>query len=156
MLRARRQRLALLAALLWIVSVVGLPAVHEGLHDLLAPHRHDLGGMVLIESLDDLTHVHDNGSLHYLGGDHTTSRPPRTRRGASHDGRPRLGTTSHGNGSLAHHAAAIRPATPPITAPLPVDRQETFVVAAIALEPIERACCTPMARGPPERPQSGA
>lgn len=143
MLRARaRARMALAACVLWLAGVEALPAVHEALHDHLAPHRHD-GGSIITVSFEGTTHVHPDGTIHYVA--------PRSR-GAGHpvhDDRPRAGDLAGHGAGLAHHAAAIAPAAWPITAPLPIDRRPIILATA----PIPRLADPPdpaaTARGPP-------
>ena len=65
-----RARLALAACALWLCGVEVLPAIHEGLHHLLAPHRHD-GGTLITVSFEDTTHRHPDGSIHFVA-----ARPP--------------------------------------------------------------------------------
>ena len=63
--RAVRARMALAACALWLAGVEALPAVHEGLHDQLAPHRHDAGAIITV-SLEDTTHRHPDGTIHFV------------------------------------------------------------------------------------------
>jgi hypothetical protein len=140
--RSARARMALVACILWLTGVEVLPALHEGLHDRLAPHRHDSGSIVMV-SFEDTTHRHPDGSIHFVA--------PRTRAAgkAPRDTRPGASDAAHHADGLAHHAAALAPAAPPITKPLPVDRQPRSVVVARS---IELVACDPLAataRGPP-------
>ena len=115
--------MALAACALWLAGVEVLPAVHEALHDRLAPHHHH-GGSIVTVSFEDATHRHP-------------------------DGTPRA-TEAFGHAAgLAHHAAALAPAAPPVTEPLPVDRRPILVAAAQILAVVERARIAATARGPP-------
>ena len=134
--------MALAACALWLAGVEVLPALHEALHDRLAPHRHDSGSIVTV-SFEDTTHRHPDGTIHYV------SPRPRPGHTPMRDGRPRAtGTAGHAAG-LAHHAAAIAPAAPPITQPVPVDRRAMRLVTAPAGELVARELIAATARGPP-------
>jgi hypothetical protein len=140
--RAVRARLALAAVALWLAGVEALPALHESLHDQLAPHAHTAGAIVTV-SFEDTTHRHPDGTIHFA--------TPRTARYGHpvHDGQPRARDVAGHAAGLAHHAAAIAPAAPPILHPLPVDRRPVLVAvrpcSAIAARPPPPAT----ARGPP-------
>ena len=140
--RAARARLALAAVALWLTGVEALPALHEALHDQLAPHVHTAGGLVTV-SFDDTTHRHADGTIHFA-----TPRAPR-RGHPVRDGQPRTRDVAQHAAGLAHHAAAIAPAAPPILHPLPVDRRPVLLVvragSAISAAPPPVAT----ARGPP-------
>jgi hypothetical protein len=140
--RSARARLALAACVLWLLGVEVLPAVHEALHDRLAPHRHD-GGSIVVASFEDTTHRHPDGSIHFVA-----ARARGTGK-ASRDDRPQVnGSAGHAAG-LAHHGAAIAPAAPPVTQPLPIDRRPTSVVATRTIELIAIDPLAATARGPP-------
>jgi hypothetical protein len=132
----RARRLALAACVLWLVGIELLPNLHVALHDHLAAHRHDAGGMVVTVTYGEVAHVHADGTIH---------RPGRTR--PTHD-KSALGQLAHGDG-IAHHSVAMAPVAPPITEPLPVDRHTSFLAIAIAdhLSSIDPLAAT--ARGPP-------
>jgi len=142
--RAVRARLALAAVALWLTGVEVLPALHEALHDQLAPHVHTAGALVTV-SFEDTTHRHPDGTIHFAA--------PRARRRhpvhGGHDHQPRTRDVAGHAAGLAHHAAAIAPAAPPILHPLPVDRRPVVVAlrpcSAIAARPLPPAT----ARGPP-------
>jgi hypothetical protein len=140
--RTRRARMALVACALWLAGVEVLPGLHEALHDRLAPHRHD-GDTIITVSLDDTTHVHPDGTIHYV------TPQPRHKRRPVHDDRPRAGDVAGHAAGLAHHAAAIAPAALPITRPLPVDRRSYAVALAAPVEPVTRDRPAATARGPP-------
>ncbi|HEY0191264.1 MAG TPA: hypothetical protein VGC42_09105 [Kofleriaceae bacterium] len=136
-----RAWLAIATCSLWLFGVEALPAVHEALHAHLAPHRHD-GGSIVVASFEDTTHRHPDGSIHFVA--------PHGKR-VVRDGRARLTAgqlAGHADG-LAHHAAAIAPVPPPVTAPLPVDRQAMLVAIAKAAEPVALDPLAATARGPP-------
>lgn len=140
--RAVRARLALAAVALWLVGVEALPALHEALHDRLAPHVHTAGAIVTV-SFEDTTHRHPDGTIHFV-----TPRP--ARRGPPvRDGQPHAGQLAGHAAGLAHHAAAIAPAAPPILHPLPIDRRPVVLAvrtgSVIAARPPRAAT----ARGPP-------
>jgi len=145
--RARsRARLALAGCALWLVGVEAMPAVHQAMHDHLAPHRHDAGSIVTV-SFEDTTHRHPDGTIHYVApGERPAVKPPRDR--APDDRRVRGSDAGHAAG-LAHHAAALAPVAPPITKPLPVDRRPSWVVVAQSLELVSRDPLAASARGPP-------
>ena len=135
--------MALAACALWLVGVEAMPALHEALHDQLAPHRHDHGSIVTV-SFEDTTHRHPDGTIHYVAPRARTARKP-ARDGRSH---VTTGDTTHADG-LAHHAAALLPAPPPVTHPLPIDRRPRPLAPAPS---ILLVTCDPRAataRGPP-------
>ena len=140
--RAVRARMALAACALWLAGVEALPALHEALHDRLAPHHH-AGGAIVTVSFEDVTHRHPDGTIHFVA-----PRPHR-QRAPVRDGRPRARDLAGHAAGLAHHAAAIAPAAPPITRPLPVDRQALPVAATAAIELVPRDPLAATARGPP-------
>jgi hypothetical protein len=138
-----RARLALVACVLWLTGVEAFPALHEALHDRLAAHRHDHGSMIVVASFEDTTHRHPDGSIHYVAPRHKpTARP-------ANDGRPRATAPSDHADGLAHHAAALAPAAPPVTQPLPVDRRPIEVAMAPSLALIDTTPPAASARGPP-------
>lgn len=141
--RSRRARMALAACALWLAGVEALPALHEALHDRLAPHHH-AGGAIVTVSFEDTTHRHPDGTIHFVAA---PSRP--RHRAPVHDGRPRVSDLAGHAAGLAHHAEAIAPAPPPILAPLPVDRRPILVAARRAIAPAPRAVPAATARGPP-------
>lgn len=133
--RTRTQaRLAIAACLLWLVGIEVLPNLHVAFHDRLASHTHVVNGIVFTVTYGEAPHVHPDGSIH-------RPLPPSRDRTAvgSH----------HGDGGIAHHAAAIAPVSPPSTQPLPVDRRPTFVVIAIAVSLRSLDPLAASARGPP-------
>lgn len=134
--------MALAACALWLAGVEVMPALHEAMHGRLAPHRHDNGSIVTV-SFEDTTHRHPDGSIHFV--------TPKARAAgkATRDGRPHAtdGTT-HADG-LAHHAAALLPAAPPITQPLPIDRRPSALAVARSIELVTRDPLAATARGPP-------
>lgn len=143
----RRARLALGALALWLLGVEVMPAVHQGLHDELAPHRHDGGALVTV-SFEDSTHRHPDGSIHFVAPRPAAPRAAR-HRPDPHDGRPRVGDASHHADGLAHHAAALAPAAPPVTCPLPIDRRPRTVAIARSIAPVTLDPLAATARGPP-------
>jgi hypothetical protein len=142
--RQTRARLALAACALWLAGVEALPALHESLHDHLAPHRHD-GGSIVMVSFEDTTHRHPDGSIHYVAPKPRAAHGPA---GQERDGRPHATDVGHAAG-LAHHAAALAPVPPPAAQPLPIDRRPRRVEFECALALVEAAPLTPQARGPP-------
>jgi hypothetical protein len=141
--RIARARLALAAAALWLAGVEALPALHEALHDRLAPHVHTAGAIITV-SFDDTTHRHPDGTIHFA-----TPRAASRRGHPVRDGQPRTRDVAQHAAGLAHHAAAIAPPAPPILHPLPVDRRPVLLgVRAGSAMP---ACPPPAAtaRGPP-------
>jgi hypothetical protein len=141
--RAVRARLALAAVALWLAGVEALPALHEALHDRLAPHVHTAGAIVTV-SFEDTTHRHPDGTIHFA-----TPRAAARRGHPVRDGQPRARDLPGHAAGLAHHAAAIAPAAPPILHPLPVDRRP--VVLDVRAGSAITACPPPAAtaRGPP-------
>ena len=137
--------MALAACVLWLAGVEVLPAVHEGMHDHLAPHRHDGGAIVpvMMVSFEDTTHRHPDGSIHFVA--------PRSRAHGkpSRDDRPRAGDPTHHADGLAHHAAALAPVPPPVTQPLPIDRRPTTLAVARSIDLVTRDPLAATARGPP-------
>lgn len=139
--RAVRARLALAAVALWLAGVEALPALHEALHDRLAPHVHTAGAIVTV-SFEDTTHRHPDGTIHYVS--------PRSRRGHPvRDGQPRASNLAGHAAGLAHHAAAIAPAAPPILHPLPVDRRPILLAVRAGSAITARPPRAATARGPP-------
>jgi hypothetical protein len=151
MLRRRtrsRARLALAGCVLWLLGVEAMPALHEALHDRLAPHRHDHGSIVAV-SFGDTTHRHPDGTIHYAAPTARTTRPAGSRSQRPHgSGFCTRDVGSHADG-LAHHAAALAPAPPPITQPLPVDRRPVLVVDVRTIDLVARDPLAATARGPP-------
>jgi len=148
-MRATRARWALVACVLWLGGVELLPALHEGLHARLAPHRHDAGSIV-VASFEDTTHRHPDGSIHFVMPRAGKPSGKRTAH-APRDGRVRWAAAPEGHqaAGLAHHGAALAPVAPPITRPLPCTRQVTLLVAErdAAWRAIDPLATT--ARGPP-------
>jgi hypothetical protein len=142
--RVVRARLALAAVALWLAGVEALPAFHEALHDRLAPHVHTAGAIVTV-SFEDTTHVHPDGTIHYV----SPRVSPRRGHRPVHDGRPRVGDVAGHAAGLAHHAAAIAPAPPPILHPLPVDRLPLLLAARAGSSIAARPPLAATARGPP-------
>lgn len=140
--RSTRARLAVTACVLWLTGVEGMPALHEAMHDRLAPHRHDHGSIVTV-SFEDTTHRHPDGTIHYVA--------PKSR--ATHrarpDGQPQASNRAQHADGLAHHAAALAPVPPPLTEPLPVDRRPSWLAVARTLELVARDRLAATARGPP-------
>lgn len=134
--------MALAACALWLAGVEVLPAIHEALHDQLAPHHHR-GGAIVTVSFEDTTHRHPDGTIHFAA-----ARSPRGDRPVR-DGRPRAGDVAGHAAGLAHHAEAIAPAPPPITRPLPVDRRPQIAAAIAPIAVISRTPPPAAARGPP-------
>jgi len=134
--------MALAACALWLAGVEALPALHESLHHVLAPHRHDSGSIIVVSSAD-ITHVHSDGTIHYaVPRPRHAHKPVRDGRAHATDG------AGHAAG-LAHHAAAIAPAAPPITQPLPVDRRPILLEVARTFDLVARDPIAATARGPP-------
>lgn len=134
--------MALAACALWLGGVEVLPALHEGLHDRLAPHRHD-GGAIILVSFEDTTHRHPDGTIHVVAPrPHPEHHPVR-------DGRPHASGRADHAGGLAHHAVAILPSPWPVTQPLPVDRRPIIVALVRSVEPVARDPLAATARGPP-------
>jgi hypothetical protein len=148
--RARsRARLALAGCALWLIGVEAMPAVHEAMHDRLAPHHHAAGSIVTV-SFEDTTHFHPDGTIHYAAPTEQPAPKPGDR--THHDGGPqdrRVSDDANHAAGLAHHAAALAPAPPPITSPLPVDRRPSWVVVTQSLELVARDPLAATARGPP-------
>jgi hypothetical protein len=134
--------MALAACLLWLSGVEVLPAIHEGMHDRIAPHRHDNGSIVVV-SFEDTTHRHPDGSIHFVA--------PRSRTAAklSRDSRTGAADATHHADGLAHHAAALAPTPPPITRPLPIDRRPSALALERSVELVACDAVAATARGPP-------
>jgi hypothetical protein len=135
----QRARRAALLCVLWIVGIELMPGLHEQLHGMLAPHRHDAGSIVTV-SFEETTHRHPDGTIHYVAPH--SKRIPR-------DGNTRAGVPPHASDGLAHHMAALSPAAPPRLAPLPIDRRPTWVAIAIAADLFSIDPLAATARGPP-------
>src|SRR5262245_44183672 len=139
--RAVRARLALVACVLWLGGVEALPALHESLHGVIAPHRHD-GNAIVVLSSEEVTHLHADGTIHYAAPRSHGKTPAR-------DGRPHATDGAGHAAGLAHHAAAIAPAAPLVTTPLPVDRRPLLVAVARTVDLVTRDPLPATARGPP-------
>lgn len=137
-----RRRLALVACVLWLLGVEVLPAVHQGMHASLEPHRHDAGGMIVTVTFDEPAHRHADGSVH---AHHGTA--PVTNR----DTRNRLRDPSSHAAGLAHHAEALIAVAPPLSAPIPIDRRPTSVVPLPIRILSSATVPEAAARGPPVR-----
>ena len=137
-----RARMALAACVLWLAGVEALPSLHEALHGLLAPHRHD-GGSIIVVSFEETTHRHPDGTIHYA------SPRPRPGHKPVRDGRSRVTDLAGHAAGLAHHAAAIAPPAAPILHPLPVDRRPSLTAATPARARVLRDPLAATARGPP-------
>jgi hypothetical protein len=134
--------MALAACALWLAGVEALPALHEALHAQLAPHHH-AGDAIVTVSLDDTTHRHPDGTIHFV--------TPRSRSGhtPSRDGQSHASDLAGHAAGLAHHAAALAPVPPPVTQPLPIDRRPRRVALAIAVALTSHGPPPATARGPP-------
>jgi hypothetical protein len=138
--------MALAACVLWLAGVEALPAVHEALHGGLADHRHDSGSIV-VTSFEDTTHRHPDGTIHVV------TPSPRARKAVPEGESRVLDRTARVDGAhadgLAHHAAALAPAAPPVTHPLPIDRRPITLAVEHAIELVTEDPLAPSARGPP-------
>jgi hypothetical protein len=147
-----RARLALAACALWLVGVEAMPALHEAMHDRLAPHHHAAGSIVTV-SFEDTTHFHPDGTIHYVArAEQPAATPPVDRLDRHHDRAPqdrRVSDDADHAAGLAHHAAALAPPTAPITSPLPVDRRPSWIVVTQSRELVARDPLAATARGPP-------
>jgi hypothetical protein len=143
---ARRARLALVACVLWLLGVEVLPAVHEAVHDHFAPHTH-VAGSIVVSSFEETTHRHPDGTIHFVA-------PRAKAKKRAPDGRAHVASDlGHADG-LAHHAAAIAPAAPPITRPLPVDRRPLVAAIARGVDLVSLDPLAAVARGPPSSSSS--
>jgi hypothetical protein len=147
-----RARLALVACVLWLLGVEGMPALHQATHDWLAPHRHDHGSIVTV-SFEDTTHRHADGTLHVaappLGTPPRAVPPAEPDAPDGRDGEPTASRGSDHADGLAHHAAALAPPPPLITRPLPIDRRPSSLVVVRTVELVTRDPLAATARGPP-------
>lgn len=135
----------MVACLLWLLGVEVLPALHEGTHASTAPHQHDAGGMVVTVSFDEPAHRHADGSVHV----HEAGVSDRTKLRRT-EGVTRLSEDlPHGADGLAHHAAAIHEAAPPVTEPRIVDLRPTIVDLDATAELVSLDPLAANARGPP-------
>jgi hypothetical protein len=113
-----------------------MPALHEAMHARLAPHRH-VGNTIVMTSFEDTTHVHADGTIHYVAPKHD-------------DGHRRyhVPIDEHNADGLAHHAVALHAPPPPLRVPPPVPSPAILVVTAqprlVSLDPL-----APKSRGPP-------
>lgn len=148
--------MALMACALWLAGVELMPALHQALHHRLGAHRHDGDSIVALSTetkfstiFETASHRHADGSLHtHPAGSDDPHRHRRTKRIGDEVCIDPPSEAGHASG-LAHHAAALAPAAPPVTQPLPVDRRPTLVADAIARTLIDRAPPAALARGPP-------
>jgi hypothetical protein len=132
----RRSRIALALVVVWLAGLEVLPNLHLALHDQLGEHTHVGDATVFVAS-----HRHADGTTHEL-------RRPRT----APDRLAHLAAAlAHGRHSFAHHTAAMKSSSPPLLAPLPVDRPTVLVVALDDAAPNTRLHARPTARGPPDR-----
>jgi hypothetical protein len=150
--RQRQRRLAVIACSLWALCFEVLPNLHLGLHDHLAPHRHDgdaadaaaapAGPRIKVSYQP--RHRHSDGSYHVDASAADTGYAAE----GEHAKAPRP-TSRHGAHSLAHRALALH--TPPrvITEPLPVTRTIAWLEPAIDVTPYAAPAPVAAARGPP-------
>ena len=134
----RRSRIALALVVVWLAGIEVLPNLHLALHDQLGAHTHVGDATVFVAS-----HRHADGTVHELR---------RIARAASGDRLAHLAAAlAHGRHSFAHHTAAMKSSSPPMVAPLPVDRPLLLVAAIAEVAPSSRLHARPCARGPPDR-----
>lgn len=170
--RSRRARLALVLAVLWIVSFELGPLLHIAEHDRLPPHHHTALGIVwddpgaqdaalheVLDEVDSDSQV-DEAALHVLTGEPPPEdrdsavaaalapapRPMAPLRDPAH---PWLVPLQHGAHSLAHHGLAVPAPAPPVTRPLPTLRRVELAVELAPLAPSIAPRRRAVARGPP-------
>ncbi|MBA2538060.1 MAG: hypothetical protein H0V17_00370 [Deltaproteobacteria bacterium] len=128
----RRQRVAIVACLAWVLGIVGLPALHLAHHDADLTHA-DTGAIV---AHDSHRHGHDHVSverdhdrdLEQLAIDHPIE-------------------SGHQAGGVAHHAVALHQPVPPAIALVTAcELQHAPPVLPIA---VTAPAAQPAARGPP-------
>lgn len=129
-----RRRLALACCVLWFVGLELLPNLHLAFHDRVGDHVHTADGIVFTVTYGEVAHVHADGTVHRPG----KARPNR-------DGVHKV----HDDGGLAHHAAWLVPAAPPIDRPLPIVRRPLYATVQheVLLRSLDPLAAT--ARGPP-------
>lgn len=130
----RRRRIARLACLVWLLAVVGLPALHEAHH--AADHSHAADGAIV-------SHRHDAHG-HHVSAERTTARRAPRQLAIDHPVEP-----GHQAGGVAHHAIALHQPEPPAIAPAP--RVELERDAPILRSHASSFVAHPSARGPPAR-----
>lgn len=127
----QRRRIALATAVLWLVAVELLPALHLALHR--ADHTHGLDG-----AMHALAHyrgeAHDHAAAKRRTSTDLTIDPP---------------SEHHVALGVAHHALATLDPPPPCLAPVgaPIASAWTYLVEASRVDATPRA--RPNARGPP-------
>lgn len=139
--------MALLACALWLCGIEVLPAFHQGMHDRLASHRHDVGSIITVSF--DVGHRHADGTVHGVDDVADHGRRYRLPGTPAPDNSLLARDGDHRADGLAHRSAALAPVAPPVNRPLPVDRRPILVDAVHA---IELVACDPLAataRGPP-------
>lgn len=149
--RARaRAQIALVACALWVLGFELVPLVHVALHEYLAPHRHEGGVIVAIETEDRDAEIDEHAApgLPATRDDTGTPQPARH----APDPHARLARAlAHAHGSLAHHDLAVTAPAVPMHAPLPVDRRPSSSAVVVIATPISATVPSAAARGPPAR-----
>jgi hypothetical protein len=144
----RRQSLAIIALLVWIVGYEVGPDLHLALHGALGAHdHHGATARWRLERTDRAgAHLHHHdGHTHRHQGD----RDPLPPDGDGDVDRPGPPPADHGAGSAAHRDVAVHPAAPPVTAPAPVDPPAIGLIAPRLAEGSWRPSTPHAARGPP-------
>jgi hypothetical protein len=150
--RQTRARIGLALCVLWLAGFELLPWLHVALHDHLRPHHHDAGGATVF---DDDGDIDEHAADHDDDGDVDEQVAHHDEHIAHHrdhdtDDVRLAAALAHGEHSLAHHGVAVPTPAPVLTAPLPVDRRPTYVVARAIAEPPSLSRVRAVARGPPE------
>jgi hypothetical protein len=117
-----RRGIAFYAALLWLLAVEVMPALHLASHD--DDHTHSIDGTII-------SHRHDD-----------QERKKRSDRLA-------IDEVPHAAAGIAHHATALHQPPPPITSPVAVPHAETWRFEAPHDRIASAAVARPSARGPP-------
>ena len=115
--------------LLWLLGIEVMPGLHQAFHHA-GNHHHDGDQIVADED-----HDHDD--------DHHDADRPIPQSELDHP------EHAHAGAGLAHHAAALHGAPPPITKPLPIDREGAYLAAVLEQPLISTLLLVSCARGPP-------
>lgn len=145
----RRRAVAALCTLLWILGIEVLPGIHLATHDA-ATHEHTPTGMIVTVTFGTATHAHD-GTVH--AHDAADRAAEITKAAARKRHRDQLAIddpiSTHVASGLAHHAAALHAAPPPLLAPLPAVRLVTNAITVPVGRVSVAFVATADARGPP-------
>lgn len=138
--------------MLWVVGFELVPLVHVAVHAYLAPHRHEGGVIVAVDTEDRDAEVDEHGEPVVTAALAVPAVPDDAPAPTRHapDPHARLARAlGHAHGSLAHHDLAVTAPAVPMHAPLPVDRKPSPVAMVSVATPASASVPSAAARGPP-------